>query len=132
MPPVGLPPKAEEIIADLRDQLALAQENYKLGHGRYWQGRQTPAIVPSAGGWIPASRDSRPTDQAESWADMGLDLPGLLDVALATDAYDGPRGQGYVVVSRVIILGRLFEKRVNVGPETYRDMDWTDVTPEIE
>lgn len=43
------------------------------------------------------------------------------------DVYDGPQGKGYVVNYETTRDGKKIVKRINVGAETHREQDWTEV-----
>mgnify|MGYP001576481457 FL=1 len=43
----------------------------------------------------------------------------------AIDVYDGPAGKGYVVRAELVIKEIRWVKLINIGPETYREHDWT-------
>lgn len=42
--------------------------------------------------------------------------------------YDGPNGKGYLIREERVVDGKTEQKTTNVGPETYRENDWTEVT----
>lgn len=46
------------------------------------------------------------------------------DVFLSVTSYDGPKGKGYTIN----VESGTWMKVVNYGPETYRDVDWFDVS----
>jgi hypothetical protein len=43
------------------------------------------------------------------------------------DIYEGPKGKGFQVTYEAKRSGTPFRKVVNVGPEAYREMDWTEM-----
>lgn len=124
----------DEILAEIDTRLAgrfgelsAAQDAYYAAHGRYAQGLDTHSTLPADG--IEAAPDrsaAHPTDQAESWADLGS-LPAAMLSRLRMDVYESPQGHGYVVVSEVRIAGELCRKALNVGPETSRAHGWQGV-----
>lgn len=46
------------------------------------------------------------------------------------DVYEGPDGVGYVINFEIVKGKDTYRKCVNVGPEKYREQDWTLVDPE--
>jgi hypothetical protein len=74
----------------------------------------------------------RPTDVAKGWSDVKESgktsvLATPLGYSCWVDVYDGPSGKGLVVNYEVDRKGVKFHKAVNVGPEQYREQDWTEV-----
>lgn len=101
------------------------QARYFAEHGRYWQGLPTHSLTPTAGD--PLSTDiamTHPTDQAETWADIGAYLPDLMNVSLRVDVYESPEGHGYVVVAETMITETTWTRSINFGPETWRTATW--------
>ncbi len=127
--PAGIETKANSIFGNLLLGLTGVQPNYQRQHGRYWQGLRTHAVTPADGKAAPPDTTVKPTDEAENWNALGVALPSSMEIATRVDTYDGPEGQGYVVIGEVEIGGRLWRKCMNVGPETYRTHAWMDVTP---
>jgi len=108
-------------------EIQQAQAGYHATHGRYAQGLLTHSSIPADGvEAAPDRKHAKPTDQAESWEQLS-NLPATMMSALRLDVYDGPEGVGYVVVVGVRIGGRLWQKRINVGPETWRAHGWREV-----
>jgi hypothetical protein len=110
-------------------KLVTAQTNYHAARGKFAQGLPTHTTPPTDGVDSPPDRLShRPTDQAESWDDLSqqyaLAFPSPNIAALSIDPYHGPRGQGWVARLQVVITGQLWEKCINVGPETERNQPW--------
>ena len=123
--PSGLLIIINKDIADLVADMAGRQPIYFTTNGRFWQGIKTPDRPPRARP-DPPDKSRRPTDQAESWDDFGVDLPPTVRAALVVDVYDGPLGHGYVVRSEVETgAAELWEKAINVGSETHRGHGWT-------
>lgn len=126
-PPPGLQAKADQMLADLQAALAGVQTSYLASKGRYWQGLSTPATVPADGTELAPDLTRRPTDQTETWTGAGVALPATVPVAVRVDVYDGPAGWGYVVAGLLTIGSRQYERRINVGPESYRQTNSWEV-----
>lgn len=108
-------------------EIAGKQANYLAAQGRYWQGLFTPILVPADELELPVDPTRKATDHP-SWAAAAIALPVTAPCQLWCDSYDGPQGVGYVLGVRVVWQGRTYERRRNVGPETWRTHDWQDVT----
>ena len=103
------------------------QEQYRSANGHYFQGLRTHAQPPSDGIDIaPDQVDRKPTDQLYAWSDVGP-LPSQMGSSLSIDVYDGPSGKGYVVRLEVDINGTVWQRRWNVGPETWRSHNWREL-----
>ena len=123
----------EAKMNNLLSQLSTIQPTYKGNEDRYWQGLSCVATIPADGGTVATDPTVKPTDQTENWSNVngvnnGVTLDVSLPVSLQVDVYDGPNGQGYVVIGQVEEAGRIYQKSVNVGAETFREHDWLDVT----
>lgn len=118
--------------------LTTQQGTYKAAHGKYFQGLTTAsdATLPNntdAGALlvVPQTLTTAPTDQAETWNQVGIIIPGTLNCSMTVDNYGGPLGQGWVMTTRFQHTGRIFSRSVNFGPETYRDSPWTQQAPPL-
>lgn len=67
-----------------------------------------------------AAPDLRARVGIDSWWSAAVDLPAAMVTSVRVDVYDGPQGAGYVIIARA----GAFERRVNVGPELWREQDW--------
>jgi len=67
-----------------------------------------------------AAPDLRARVGIDSWWSADVDLPAAMVTSVRVDVYDGPHGSGYVIIARA----GAFERRVNVGPELWREQDW--------
>lgn len=76
---------------------------------------------------LPTDLEAKPTDGvkgADLWTAIGEQAyPANLHI----DVYDGPSGLGYVLVVQAKFNGQLWQREINVGPEDYRNSDWTVV-----
>lgn len=108
--------------------------NYAAGRGgRFFQGLRSHSTVPAGGQLVAPDRlSAKPTDQAESLADLwsGAQLPGLVPFALTVNAYDGPEGRGWEAVIEMVDSGQLWRRVVHSGPETWRELAWHVVEPD--
>jgi hypothetical protein len=107
-------------------QLAERQAAYRRGRGRYWQGLDTPATLPEEGADAAPDPARAPDDQAEDWAAAGIVLPARLAGALAVHVYDGPDGQGYVLMARARRGGGVWAAARQAGPEGWRSHPWRE------
>jgi hypothetical protein len=98
---------------------------YFAAHGRYWQGIRTHAIPPADETPTPPNLNGKPTDQAESWAALGIALPSETAAAYTVSAYHSPAGHGYVLHADILISGVYHRKSVNVGPESWLTHTWS-------
>lgn len=77
---------------------------------------------------VPAPPTTEAVDVAAEWTELGVAPPVGVDCWV--DVYDGPLGKGFVVNYRAVADdGTVLEKRVNSGPEDWRESDWTEVAP---
>jgi hypothetical protein len=135
----GLQATCDAKIDDLVTQLSTLQTTYKTTNGKYWQGLACPMTMPADGATVASTPTVLPSDQARvqinsvwyggDWNHVGVTLDANLPVCLEVHAYNGPQGHGYVVCGKVVEAGATYCREVNVGPETYRQHGWVDVTP---
>lgn len=119
------------------NQVQPRQATYFAAHGHYWQGIITTPLLslldnpsdanPTVLEMVPALLN-HPTDQAETWTDALIVLGATIPMALECHTYGGPLGQGYVGIVYGKWNGNVYTRRQNFGPETYRDMPWTQVS----
>lgn len=110
--------------------------NYLDTKGRgYMQALWSHSAPPADGALVaPDLLDSQPTDQAETFDDLWnavVVADGKIPMRLRIDVYDGPSGRGYVVTVECVVAARTYTRAVNVGNEKWRDVNWTEVKPEI-
>lgn len=72
-------------------------------------------------------KGGKPTDIADSIADLRSvpTLPAEYDFWV--DVYDGPKGKGFVFNYETTRDKVVIQKRMNFGPEEWREQDWTEV-----
>ncbi len=96
--------------------------------GTYFQGLITHLAIPADNAsTAPDNLAAHPTDQADRWADF-LTLPATIPCGLRLDVYDGPDGMGFTATVYVVVLGTLYARTVQVGPETWRTAPWAAVS----
>ena len=130
---MATPTQIRKAVDDKLDTLWAAiqskEENYASSHnGRYWQGLITRSIIPADGASeLPDVGTKTPTDQPDPWplALRNTSMP----MTITIDVYDGPLGKGFAATVKVSILGKVWSRTAQVGPETWRAMNWTDITP---
>ncbi len=72
---------------------------------------------------------SKPTDCAKSVSDLKA-VPTLpVGYSFWVDVYGGPKGKGFVFNYETTRDKATIQKRMNFGPEEWREMDWTEVKP---
>ncbi len=70
---------------------------------------------------------AKPTDITKSVADFAS-VPTLpVNYSFWVDVYDGPKGKGFVFNYETKRDTATIQKRMNFGPEEWREMDWTEV-----
>jgi hypothetical protein len=116
-----------------------AQETYFTSHGCYFQGLQTHATPPADGAWVlPDIELTTPSDQPVAWREaIPADAPHSHDdpmpCLLRMDSYEHQDGPGWMLTARVVVAGVTYERRVQVGPETWRSVGWREVVePQVE
>ena len=89
----------------------------------------TDANIPADGvGVIPDALARTASDNGDGYQKLNLTIGGPWDAALAVDNYGSSKGQGYQIRLYVREAGKLYEKvPLQVGLETYREHDWTEV-----
>ena len=125
MVPLILQTTIETELAALISELALKQPAYFAANGRYWQGSRTHAVPPADGLLAAPNKNTKPTDQSDSWATLGIALPALTSAAYTVHAYNTRAGHGYAIHADVLISGIWHRKSVNVvGPATWLTKTW--------
>ena len=110
------------------------QNDFYALKGRYFQGKwthtgdvtQTDVLD---GDTLADALANHPTDQLEDWRELvGTALDSLpFPARLKLDVYDGPHGIGWQAVLDVMYNGNRYRRVQNVGPETWRTKNWTNV-----
>jgi hypothetical protein len=107
------------------------QTTYASTHGtRYFQGLRTPQTVPADGALVAPDLTLKPSYQTEAWSDFlgAVSLGSTITFSLEIHQYLTPDGRrGWVIILWVTVLGQTWMRRINVGPEIYRDLAWTAV-----
>ena len=71
----------------------------------------------------------KPSNEKDGWEKVAAPPAGYDSWV---DVYDGPQGVGYVTWYEIKKGKDLYRKAINVGPETWREQDWTAVeTPMV-
>src|SRR3989304_5055575 len=109
--------------------------NYLDAKGRgYMQALWSHSAPPADGALVaPDLLASKPTDQAESLADLWSAVviaSGEIPVRLRIDVYDGPDGKGYVIIVECIVAARTYTRSINTGGEKWREQAWIEVKPD--
>ncbi len=138
-------------LVALRDLVIAKQDAYHDGTevlvpaSKDEGGKDVPAVTRQRERYVQLRRQllssvnfaDKPTDQKETWADVGIatlaDLPdktGLDALSVQIDTYDGPQGKGWQAVFSIELGGTTYQRTYNRGPEAYRDQDWVEVKKE--
>src|SRR5688572_17536421 len=124
MVPIALQTTIETELTELITELAVMQPAFFSIYGRYWQGIRTHTTPPADGTKTPPNPEGKPTDQSETWKDLGLTLPEQTEASYSVSAYHSRAGHGYVIHADVIVVGVHHRKSLNVGPDTWRTHTW--------
>lgn len=106
------------------------QENYKAAHGVYWQGLRSHTVevnhtTADYDDQIADNLAGHPTDQSDNWLDILPEVDGIAFPAVfVMDVYKGPLGDGYVATVYAKYNGTIYSRSQNVGPESWRTLDW--------
>jgi hypothetical protein len=114
----------DSVIDGVVTQLSGKQTTYLGSKGGYCQLLPTHTVIPADGTTETPILTAKPTDQNDSWSTQSVTLSSKIPCALSVNYYNGPSGKGYEVVGLVVISGRTYMRRVNVGPETHRTHNW--------
>lgn len=101
------------------------QDAYAANHGgRFWQGLVTHGVNPSEGNTaLPTIGTLCPSDQlGEPWPVAVRNT--AIEMAVRCDCYDGSQGTGYAVTVWVAVLGTVYSRTQQAGPETWRTEAW--------
>lgn len=105
------------------------ETDYLLAHGRYYQALWTHAATPNGSQTAVDQLTSRPHYQTETLQDLfdKQNIQRNLPNRFRIDQYDGPQGQGFVIVAEVVACGLTMQRHYNTGAETYRELGWHEV-----
>ncbi len=104
------------------------EDTYAAAHGgRYWQGLLTNSTYPAEGiEVLPDIGTACPTDQLGVPWPVGIRTTPL-PMALRIDCYDGEAGTGYQATVYVSVLGNIYSRTAQSGPETWRVQGWHQI-----
>lgn len=129
MTPAEIRAEISRRVTLLRGALWNRQAEHLARTGRYWQGLATHGTMPADGSEPVADRlAERAHGHTETWASLG-GLDSIRMASVQVDTYDGPHGQGYVIIVRVRIGADRWSRHHNVGPETWRERAWSREAP---
>ena len=115
-------------LSNLWAAIQTRQDTYAANHGgRYWQGLRSHSVTPAEGNTaLPNIGLACPSDQlGEPWP-AGIRTTAI-EMAIQINCYRGPLGDGYEAQVYVRVLGNLYTRTAQVGPETYRTRPWAQV-----
>jgi len=95
---------------------------------RYWQGKKTPATMPDGSSALSTDATAKITSESLDYKNMGVVLPRKMPMQIWIDTYDGSQGKGFVLCASVKTATGILLRKQNVGPESWRDMNWTLVS----
>jgi len=101
------------------------QDEFFNANGRYWQLKRTHTVAPDGTPSTPDNLDNLPSDETEGWSAV-VTLPGQLEMALETHKYNGPQGQGWLLIIYLTVDGAEWRRVIDFGPEG-RDQAWAEV-----
>jgi hypothetical protein len=106
------------------------QTAYAAAHGgRFFQGILTPPTIPPTAVPVAPTLNLKPSYQPEDWtAFLGAATIGAsLAYSIEIHQYSGPQGRGWEVRLWGMSGPTKWLRRINFGPETYRDRTWAPV-----
>src|SRR3972149_3593576 len=114
----------DTIIDAYLPKLQAYEINYLDAKGRgYMQALWSHSTPPTDGALVaPDLLASKPTDQAEAFADLWsavIIADGKIPVRLRIDVYDGPDGKGHVITVECIVAARTYTRSINTGGEKW-------------
>jgi len=117
-----------EIESKWRALLTATQANHLAQNGTYAQTLWSHAAAPEDGAKVlPDTLADKPSDQAAGWVDLADISATLMTARGRVDTYNGPDGNGFVLVVQVREAGVLMQRSINFGPLTDRDQAWSEV-----
>ena len=115
-------------LASLWGAIQNREDTFLASNGRYFQGLRTHTVVPSEGNTaLPNIGTTTPTDQTGQPWPVAIRNTAM-EMAIQIDVYDGPQGRGYQATAYVSVLGHLYARTQQVGPETYRNRGWQELS----
>lgn len=115
-------------LAALWSAIQTHEASYFAAHGIYWQGLLTHTVYPADGNsTLPDVGSKTPYYETTPWPNAVVTT--ALPMALRIDQYVTPNGtRGYQATLYVTISGRTWARSQQLGPETYRNVGWRDIT----
>lgn len=112
------------------------QDAWLTAKGQYFQGLGASKTLPSNGADAPTDNlAAHPTDQSEDWkafqssAQVPIVVPPAMPAQMIFNVYEGPQGWGWELVTEFLYNGLLYRKVWNTGPESGRELPWTEIDP---
>ena len=111
------------------------QSNFLANRGNYWGVVRTHSVIPShtlskLNSTVPDSLNIGSGGDYNNWIAIHPEWTATpLPCNVIVLAYNGPDGRGYEVVLQFIWEGNLYERHINIGPETYRNAPWALIPP---
>lgn len=124
--PVALRTQLDAAITPLQSKIDAYQSGYLITNGRYWQGIQTPAVIPADGTLGTLDKTLKPTDQIEDWTPLAI-VATQAPVSVACHIHDGPLGKGYTIYALVMVTGARWLKAIGFGAHS-QAFDWAENT----
>lgn len=111
--------KINDYLFKIYRDIWFIQKKWKEIKDRYFQGRVTVIEIPDylSDGEVQITGLS---DQTDDWEDIGY-TEEYAPVQLECHVYDGPSGQGFAVFGRVKINDEVWQNKMHIGPEIYRN-----------
>jgi hypothetical protein len=122
-------PLLEEIGVELDalyGQFEPLQATYLSIHEEYFQGIQTPQVIPEDGATTAPDMSLHPSDQVADWTSFGATLPAAMNFSISLNSYEGVAGKGWVAIATVVEDEKTWIKCEGFGPED-RTQDWAEL-----
>lgn len=121
--PAALQTTLDASLASLQAKVDAYQPGYLVTNGRYWQGIQTPAVVPADGVLGALDLTVKPTDQTENWQPLAV-VVASAPLSVACHTHNGPLGKGYTIHGTVMVSGQKWVRAIGLGAHS-QNFDWT-------
>ncbi len=105
--------------AYFRASVGKNEDGTDIPRGKYWQGlRINEQRVDST---------RRASGHQQAWAELNLTLPNTIPCQVEVHEYDGPQGQGWMLIATVTDNNKQWRRVLHYGPESWREHNWLEV-----
>lgn len=111
--------KINDYLFKIYRDIWFIQKKWKEIKDRYFQGRVTMIEIPDylSDGEVHITGLS---DQTDDWEDIGY-MEEYAPIQLECHVYEGPSGHGFVVFGKIKINGEIWQNKMHIGSEIYRN-----------